>query len=330
MFYFLQLVILVFAGSVLFGCQGPESSYFQIRKTRAVAAVFQNSPLVSGSGLLLDSTASQQFPLRLRTSSTSCANTHLYFVVLSPSNEIPALSFQKITVFPLGSLYLSHGGGARGAPFGTQGKSVAVTDFFGNLRINTVQTDPFRVTVFDYQVMCDYLTLSNLESFINRIQDIPGFLLNYTASSLQSQDQGFFSFYFLPEPTDVWWNAPPAPLSLNMDRTDKIKNGLAVTNNPLQITGLMPNGNQVFGQQENALTLSLNSPVLPPQRNSQLFQPRQRIQWYVSHGNLLLDTAAQTRWNPDQGPQIRVGGFVVVRDLLGGIDFKLLGPFATQ
>jgi hypothetical protein len=54
------------------------------------------------------------------------------------------------------------------------------------------------------------------------------------------------------------------------------------------------------------------------------------VQWYVTSGNLNLDTSASTTWNPGVGSGNSTGGFVIVRDLLGGVDFKILGPFTTQ
>ncbi len=311
----------------IIGCSKADSNYYTINKARVVAALFQNSALLSGNNIA--GTSSQQFPLRL-----NCGSTHFYLVALSPTNEIPTITFNSIVLFALGNNYLSDGGGSRGVQAGISGLNISASNFFNPLTPTTtfIQTVPYRVTVFDYTVNCANLTIANLNSFMNQIGDIPGFQLSYTASSGITNDQGFYSFYFLPVPTDAWWSTASFPTAVSSAKIAQVQNGLAVTNNPIQITGVLPNGNNILGNSGTNIMANLSFPSIPSPRdpNNSLYSTRPRLQWYITNGNLDLDTSSSTSWNPGLASGNTVGGFVVVRDLLGGVDFKLLGPFTTQ
>lgn len=323
------LIALVFLG--INSCRPSDNSYYNINKLKAVVAVFQNSDLIT-NGI-----ASQQFPLRLTTSTTPCTNTKFYLLATSPTAEIPSLTINSIVVFPIGNNYLSNGGGARGVSAGTKGPSVDPTFFFTSATptVTFLQTTPFRLTVFEFSVNCALnLTESKLNSFIAQVKDIPGFQMSYTVSSNSSSETGFYSFYFLPEPDAAWWNSAStlAGMTASLDKITQIKNGLAVTNNPVQITNITPTSNStVAGEGEVSINANIINPAPPAQRASNsLFKSKTRVQWYVTSGTINLDTASSTTWNPSVGSGNTVGGFVVVRDLLGGIDFKILGPLTTK
>ncbi len=316
----------------IFACSNPDSNYYTINKVRVVATLFQNNALISGNNIA--GTSSQQFPLRLISSTVSCSTSHFYLIAISPTNEIPTITINRIVLFALGNNYLSNGGGSRGVQAGINGPNISALNFFTSLSPTTtfIQTIPYRVTVFDYLVNCANLTIANLNSFMNQIGDIPGFQLSFTASTGTTNDQGFYSFYFLPEPTDAWWSTASFPAAVSSVKMAKVQNGLAVTNNPVQITGVLPNGNSILGNSATNIMANLSSPSIPSPRNpnNALYNPKLRLQWYVTNGNLDLDISNSTNWSPGLAAGNNVGGFVVVRDLLGGVDFKLLGPFAIQ
>lgn len=310
------------------GCNNIDDNYYLINKVKVVAVLFQNNASLSAG------TSSQQFPLRLTSSIVSCATTHFFIVAISPTNEIPTISIKNIILFALGNNYLSGGAGSRGVSAGTSGPNIAASNFFSSLSptITYSQTTPFRITVFDYPVNCANLTTLNLNSYMNQIGDIPGFQLNYIVSTPVSSDQGFYSFYFLPESTDSWWSTTSFPSSVSLTKKNQVQNGLAVTNNPVQIISVLPNGSNVSGNSGMNISANISSPSIPFPRdsNNPIFNSKMRVQWYVTNGNLNLDTASSTSWNPGVGSNSSVGGFVIVRDLLGGVDFKVLGPFTTQ
>ncbi|WGL59953.1 hypothetical protein QEJ31_15580 [Pigmentibacter sp. JX0631] len=326
----LFFVTLFFFYSIINSCSPTDNNYYVINKVRVVAAVFQNSALVSGSSFA--GTSTQQFPVRLTSSTNSCSSTHFYLVAISPTSEVPTLTINSITAFAIGNNYLSNGGGARGTSAGTSGTSVASSSFFNSSTTTTVQTSPFRLTIFDFPVNCANLTTTNLNSYMSQAKDIPGFQISYTVSSSSSSDNGFYSFYFLPEPTDTWWTSTTFPTNADSNKVTQIKNGLAVTNNPLLITSISPASNSLVSGSNVNLNINLNSPTVPSPRdpNNSLYTPSSRVQWYVSTGSINLDTASSTTWNPGVGSGNTVGGLVVVRDLLGGVDLKILGPFTTQ
>jgi hypothetical protein len=316
----------------MIGCNNADNNYYSINKVRVVAAVFQNNALLSGNSI--SGTSSQQFPLRLTSSTVSCATTHFYLVTVSPTNETPTITLNSIVLFALGNNYLSGGGGSRGVQAGTSGPNIAASNFFSSVNptITSIQITPYRVTVFDYPVNCSNLTTTNLNSYMGQIGDIPGFQLSYSANTGVSNDQGFYSFYFLPEPTDSWWSTTSFPSSVPSAKMTQVQNGLAVTNTPIQITGVLPNGSNIPGNSGTNIIANLSSQSIPSPRdpNNSIYNPELRLQWYVTSGNLDLDTSNSTSWNPGVGVGNNVGGFVVVRDLLGGVDFKVLGPFTTQ
>lgn len=324
------IVTLLFVYLMTNSCSPTDNNYYVINKVRVVAAVFQNSALVSGNSI--SGTSTQQFPVRLTSSTNSCTNTHFYLVTISPTSEIPTLTINSITAYPIGNNYLSNGGGARGVSAGTTGTSVSSSTFFSSSTTTTVQTSPFRLTVFDYTVNCTNLNTTNLNTYMSNAKDIPGFQISYTANSGVSSDNGFYSFYFLPEPTDSWWTSTTFPTNANSSKVTQIKNGLAVTNNPLLINSISPSSNSSVSGSSVSININLNSPSVPSPRdpNNSLYTPSSRVQWYVSTGSINLDTASSTTWNPGVGSGNTVGGLVVVRDLLGGVDLKILGPFTTQ
>ncbi|RDB36051.1 MAG: hypothetical protein DCC88_07095 [Spirobacillus cienkowskii] len=310
------------------GCNDGNNEYYVINKVRVVAGVFQDSTLISG-GNTLTNTSTQQFPLR-----TGCATTHFYLLVVSPTAETPTVTLNSIKGFPIGNNYLSGGGGARGVSPG-QGSAVTLANFLSPASTPsvTIQSAPFRLTVFDYVVNCAHLSTTNLNSYLNLAKDVPGFQLNYTASSAVSSDNGFYSFYFLPDSSDGWWATAPLTTWVSASKIAQIKSGLAITNNPIQISSVAPASSATIpANEETNITANLTFPTVPSGRdpNNTLFNYKVRLQWYVSSGELKLDTANNTNWNPKSSAGSSVGGFVVVRDLLGGIDFKLLGPFTTQ
>ena len=323
-------VTLFFLYFIINSCSPTDNNYYVINKVRIVAAVFQNSSLASVNSF--SGTSTQQFPVRLTSSTNSCATTHFYLVALSPTSEVPTLTINSITAFAIGNNYLSNGGGARGVSAGVSGTSVASSTFFSSSATTTVQTTPFRLTVFDYTVNCANLTTTNLNYYMTQAKDIPGFQISYKANSGTSSDNGFYSFYFLPEPTDTWWTSTTFPANADSNKVTKIKNGLAVTNNPLLITSISPANNSTVSGNSVSLNVNLNSPTVPSPRdpNNSLYTPSSRVQWYVSTGSINLDTSSSTTWNPGVGSGNTVGGLVVVRDLLGGVDLKILGPFTTQ
>ena len=327
-----QLIFYTVLSIFFICCSNVDNNYYTINKVRVVAALFQNSALLSGNSIA--GTSSQQFPLRLTTSTVSCSTTHFYLVAISPSNEIPTITFNSIVLFALGNNYLSGGGGARGVQAGTSGPNISASIFFSSLTptITYIQKNPYRITVFDYPINCANLTTSNLNSYMNQIGDIPGFQLSYSANTGISSDQGFYSFYFLPEPTDSWWSTTSFPSAVPTAKMVQVQNGLAVTNIPIQITSVLPNGSFIPGNSSTNIVANLSTPTIPSPRdpNNSIYNAELRVQWYVNAGNLDLDTANSTFWNPGLGAGASVGGFFVVRDLLGGVDFKVLGPFTTQ
>lgn len=328
-----KFIILLFIYFLFNSCSPTDNNYYVINKVRVVGVLFQNSALVSGSSLV--GTATQQFPVRLTSSASSCTNTHFYLATISPTAEIPTLTINSIVLYGIGNNYLSSGGGARGVSAGMTGTSIASTFFFTSATpvTTTVQTSPYRLTVFDFTVNCANLTTTNLNSYMNQVSDIPGFQLSYTVNSSASSDKGFYSFYFLPEPTDTWWTTASFPTAVSSDKISQIKNGLAVTNNPILINSLTPTSNStVSGGNDVNITVNLSSPSVPSPRdpNNPLFANKTRVQWYVTNGSINLDTASSTTWNPGVGSGNTIGGIVVVRDLLGGVDLKILGPLTTQ
>lgn len=327
-----SFIFLFFSILLINGCSEPDSNYYVINKVRVVATLFQNSSFISGS--TISSTSTQQYPVRLTSSTSSCSTTHFYIVAISPTAETPTITINGIVLFAIGNNYLSGGAGSRGVSAGTTGTNVASSFFFNPTTPTTtvVQTTPYRLTVFDYTVNCSNLTTTNLTSYTNQVGDIPGFQLSYTVTSGVSTDLGFYSFYFLPEPTDTWWTTNSFPSAVTSSKVTQIKNGLAVTNNPIQISSVTPTGSSISGGNSSTVTANITVPAIPALRDSSnsIFSAKTRVQWYVSSGNLNLDTASSTTWNPSVGSGNSAGGFVVVRDLLGGIDFKILGPFTTQ
>jgi hypothetical protein len=311
------------------GCNDANNEYYAINKVRVVAGVFQDSTLISG-GNTLTNTSTQQFPLR-----TGCPSTKFYLLVVSPTAETPTVTLNSIKGFPIGNNYLSGGGGARGVSPG-QGSAVTLSNFLSPASTPsvTIQSTPFRLTVFAYDVNCTHLTTANLDNYINLAKDIPGFQINYTASSGVSSDNGFYSFYFLPDSSNGWWTTSTQLTTwVSASKIAQIKSGLAITNNPIQISSVAPASSATIpANEETNIIANLTFPTVPSGRdpNNTLFNYKVRLQWYVSSGELKLDTANNTNWNPKSSAGSSVGGFVVVRDLLGGIDFKLLGPFTTQ
>ncbi|APJ03824.1 hypothetical protein [Silvanigrella aquatica] len=309
------------------GCSGADNNYYQINKVRVVASLVQSANVFSG-------TASQQFPIRINNSGCTSAQ-QLNIVVISPTNETPSLTMNNIILFALGNNYLSGGGGARGVAAGTTGISYTPSTFLQPAAVNpitAVQTTPFRITVFRYDVQCIVTTTNLINNYMAGVSDFPGFQMNYTVSSAISSDQGEYSFYFLPDPTDSWWSTSNTPSYISSSKWSQVQKGLAVTNNPIQITSVTPSSSTISGRFQSTITANLNSPSIPSPRDSTnpIYAYGQRVQWYVSSGNLNLDTASSTTWNPSVSSGTTVGGFVVVRDLLGGVDFKILGPFTAQ
>ena len=325
-FYFFSIFVILLMNS----CSDTDNSYYRINKVRVVASLFQNST-VFPSGIT-SNTSTQQFPLRLTNSSTSCATTHFYIVAISPTSETPTITINGIVLFAIGGNYLSGGAGACGVSAGTTGTNIASSFFFSSSTSTAIQTTPFRVTLFDYTVNCSNLTETNLTSYMNQVGDIPGFQLSYTVNTGSSSDQGFYSFYFLPDPTASWWSSTSFPSAVSSSKKTSIQNGLAVTNNPIQISSISPTGSTISGGNDNSINANITIPSIPSPRDSSnsIFSAKSRVQWYVTSGNLNLDTSASTTWNPSVGSGNSAGGFVIVRDLLGGVDFKILGPFTTQ
>ncbi|WP_186644597.1 hypothetical protein [Fluviispira vulneris] len=311
-------------------CKKPDSTYYTINQVRVVAVLMQSTAPFTGT---TSQTSTQQMPNR-----PGCTATDLYFVVISPTNETPTMTIDSLKIAPIGFYYLAKGGGGRGLPNGISGTSLSLSAVFtgGSSTPTTttnVLTSPFRLTVFTYPLNCAALTVGNLQANVTQVKDIPAFMINYTATSGVSSDKGFYTFYFLPTKGDAFWSSTDVEAVTSQAKRDSIQNGLAVTNNPSQFGTLSPIANSTINaNSDNTISAPVTIPSVPTGRdaNSSLFQASTRIQWYVSSGSLDLDTASTTTWNPETTAGTSVGGVVVVRDLLGGVDFKIFGPFTTQ
>ncbi|KAB8033428.1 hypothetical protein [Fluviispira multicolorata] len=328
--YFLVLLKCIFIIIFLVTCKKPDQTYYTINQVRAVGVVVQTSALSTGANNF-QSTSSQQFPIR---PNCSAGSTEFDIVVISPTNEIPTLTINNLKLLPIGNYYLASGGGSRGLPNGTNGTSIAMTNIFTSATATptTVFTSPYRLTVFKYIVDCANIG-TNLSNSFTQISDIPAFQLSYTVSSGTSSDQGFYTFYTLPDNNDSFWNTSPVNVTLSSNKISSLTTGLAITNNPIQFSSISPAANSVLnGNSSSSISVGVTIPSVPFPRdpNNTNFQAKTRIQWYVTNGSLSLDTSSSTDWNPESNAGTTVGGFVVVRDLLGGVDFKVFGPFTTQ
>ncbi|BBH53268.1 hypothetical protein [Fluviispira sanaruensis] len=323
---FSLFILLIF----FISCKKPDSTYYTINQVRVVAALFQTSALVTGT--TINGTSTQQFPMRPNETCTGAPEFNI--VVISPTSEIPTLTINSLKVAGIGYYYLAKGGGGRGLPNGTKGTSLPLTTFFSSATpaTTTIMTSPFRLTVFTFTAACVNFNNANLTTNLETVNDIPAFMINYSVTSGVSTDQGFYTFYYLPLKTDSWWSSAAVTSSVS-SKISSITSGLAVTNSPSQFGTLSPIASSTINANSgNAISAPVTIPNVPTGRdaNSSLFQASTRIQWYVTSGSLDLDTAAITTWNPETTAGTSVGGLVVVRDLLGGVDFKIFGPFTTQ
>lgn len=160
---------------------------------------------------------------------------------------------------------------------------------------------------------------SDVESELASSGFLPLFQIDYEATSgTLRPDQGYFTFAFVSElPTTAtndekcrgYLFTGTAPSSLS-DALSGSSPG--VTNKAPQISALSPAQGSVVNGSPQELKLDFVRPDTDP-------DAKQRIQWYISRGELENKGAASTKLTFTGGEPLTAVG--IVRDLQGGVDF---------
>jgi len=179
------------------------------------------------------------------------------------------------------------------------------------------QESPMRVE--EHTVSFNALTQSSVETDLSTSGYLPLFQVEYEATSgTLRADRGYFTFAFVSE----------LPLSATNDQkclaylyTGTAPTSLAaalsgpspdVTNKAPYIKGMSPAQGAVVSGSSQDLKLEFERPDTDP-------DAKQRIQWYISRGELENKGAASTKITfAGSEPLTAVG---IVRDLQGGVDF---------
>jgi hypothetical protein len=168
---------------------------------------------------------------------------------------------------------------------------------------------------------------ANVDTELSTSGYLPLFQVEYEATSGSLRpDRGFFTFAFvaeLPESANInqkclaylYTGTAPSSLSAALSGANP-----DVTNKAPQISGLSPAQGSVVSGSPQDLKLDFERPDPDP-------DAKQRIQWYISRGELENKGAASTKLTFEGSEPLTAVG--IVRDLQGGVDF-VWSTFSAQ
>jgi hypothetical protein len=301
----LSLFLGILAAFVSLSCGEETKKVYLLEETRVVAMQFLKDPggTTSTSGCAADAYV-QQFPLRPGD------NMFLRIVVLSPEGDDPAFQLTGVTQF----VGVGARSGARG-PDRLDNVTASVQNLFQFTEAPTLacvrQTTPIVVKEFVYTFTVP--GIDKLTQVFAQSGGIPYFTLNYKGTGKSRTDTGFLTFPVFPNPGDDGvWN------SLKTNGATDVEIALlkkqAQTNTPPKIESIDVANPALSSGSENDIEVKIAGDDNDEGAKS-------RVQWYVSKGKINNVRSAKIKWKPDFAG--KVSAVAVVRDLQGGVDFKL-------
>jgi hypothetical protein len=249
----------------------------------------------------------QQFPLR------PTSKMFLSFIVLSPEgSSAPTIKLDSLkSIGSSLSSSLSSGTSATGLE-----TDVPLSQFglentpFAPLTKN-IQTGPIRIDRVTFA-----LETPSADIILNQAAagGFPNFVLRYTSTSDAFSDNGLLSLQVFPEPQDpIWESISNLALSRGIPQEfiEKWRRD-AITNTPPKLERVDPAEVVALGKDTDIEVYHTTQDQDP--------NAKKRVQWFFTQGEILNEHSSKTKFKAKEGGM--VGGFVMVRDLQGGVDFK--------
>lgn len=254
----------------------------------------------------------QQFPLRPE------ATVLLRLVGLSPPGAPVSASITSIRQFV--NLPLGTSRGARlSAATAVNSKEVQPESLSLQERPNLARTlveEPLRLQEFYFTLKLP--SVDDLFAGFEAGGSLPGYTVAYEATSPDHRnDAGAVSFFVLPDPekSDLYDGLlnQGGDARISPDVVEQIKKQ-ARTNTPPEMSEVAANAAAARKDKELEISFTL---LGDPDEGA-----KQRVQWFVTNGELEAEASAKTKWIPKKSGN--AGLIAMVRDLQGGVDFRFL------